>query len=117
MSTQGIAGIMGLGSTQSGAATSTNSSRTQQMADEGSAAAQTFLNYMKETPAQRMEDAWLAAHGLTRKELDAMTPAQRLAVEKKMEQDIKNEIMKKMQGASSGSAASLGSAAAGTAAD
>jgi hypothetical protein len=34
-------------------------------------ATQDFLDYMKETPAQRLEDAWLASHHLTRKQLEA----------------------------------------------
>lgn len=55
-------------------------------------AEQTFLNYMKETPAQRMEDAWLASHHLTRKDLDAMSPEKRQAIEKQMAEDIKHQI-------------------------
>jgi hypothetical protein len=35
---------------------------------------QSFLDYMKETPAQRMEDAWLNAHHMTRKEFEALSP-------------------------------------------
>ena len=33
---------------------------------------QDFLAYMKETPAQRMEDSWLNAHGITKAAFDAM---------------------------------------------
>ena len=54
--------------------------------------AQAFLDYMKETPAQQMEDAWLAAHHLTRKQLEARSPDQRQALEKQMAEDIKNQI-------------------------
>lgn len=78
------------------------------MTAEGSDAAQSFLSYMKETPAQQLESSWLAAHGLTQKEFDALPPAQKLAIEKQMEQDIKNEIAKKMQGASAGMGAGAG---------
>lgn len=54
-----------------------------------------FLNYMKETPAQRMEDAWLAAHHLTAKDLAAMPPAQREAIMRQMADDIKKETEQK----------------------
>lgn len=55
-------------------------------------AEQKFLNYMKETPAQRLEDQWLAAHHLTRKELDAMPPKQREAILKQMAAEIKQQL-------------------------
>jgi hypothetical protein len=56
------------------------------------AAEQKFLNYMKETPAQKLEDQWLAAHHLTRKDLDAMPPKQREAILKQMEAEIKQQL-------------------------
>jgi len=58
----------------------------------GSSAADAFLAYMKESPAERMADAWLASHGLTREKLKAMTPEQRDAVEKQMAKDIKDQL-------------------------
>jgi hypothetical protein len=107
MSTSGILGGSDLSGTQSASGTATTS-RAQQMAAEGSNAAQYFMNYMKETPAQQLEASWLAAHGLTQKEFDALPPAQKLAIEKQMEQDIKNEIAKKMQGAATGAGVGTG---------
>ncbi len=61
-------------------------------ASAGDTAKQIFLNYMKESPAERLEDAWLASHHLTRKDLEAMSPEKRQAIEKQMAQDIKNQI-------------------------
>lgn len=58
---------------------------------------QFFLNYMKETPAQRMQDAWLTAHHLTRQQLDAMLPDQRQAIERQMANDIENQIKKQAE--------------------
>ena len=55
-------------------------------------AEQKFLNYMKERPAQKLEDQWLAAHHLTRKELDAMPPKQREAILKQMAAEIKQQL-------------------------
>lgn len=54
--------------------------------------AQTFLDYMKKSVAERMRDAWLAAHHLSQKQLDQMTPDERDSVEKQMAEDIKNEM-------------------------
>lgn len=111
MSTAGILNSLGASS-----GVASGNARTQQMAAEGSSAVQNFMTYMKETPAQQMESSWLAAHHLTLQQLNAMPPAQRLAIEKQMEQDIKNEITKKVQAASSGGAAgTTGAASAATA--
>ena len=53
---------------------------------------QTFLNYMKETPAQKLEDAWLAGHHLTHKDLEKMSPEERTKIEKEMAADIKEKL-------------------------
>jgi acyl-CoA reductase-like NAD-dependent aldehyde dehydrogenase len=55
-------------------------------------AVERFLDYMKKSAAERMADAWLAAHGLTRADLNAMDPEKRDALLKKMAQDIKAEL-------------------------
>jgi hypothetical protein len=55
-------------------------------------AEQKFLNFMKETPAQQLEDQWLAAHHLTRKDLEAMPAKQREAILKQMEAEIKQQL-------------------------
>lgn len=59
--------------------------------------AQEFLDYMKESPAQRMEDKWLRAHGLTKEKLDAMTPAQQKAVMDQMKHDIEQQMKDAMK--------------------
>ena len=58
----------------------------------GTDPAKVFLNYMKETPAQRIEDAWLGNHHLTQEQLQAMPPAERQAIEKRMQAEIKEKI-------------------------
>jgi len=63
-----------------------------QSTDVDGAAAQNFLKYMNETPAQKLEDAWLKAHHLTREQLAAMPPAQREAIEKQMAADLKEKL-------------------------
>ncbi|HVY13273.1 MAG TPA: hypothetical protein VHB73_06900 [Alphaproteobacteria bacterium] len=47
-----------------------------------------FLNFAKQTPAERLQEAWLKSHGYTKEKLAAMTPEQRDAVAKQMARDI-----------------------------
>ena len=58
---------------------------------------QQFLDYMKKSPAERMVDAWLQAHHLTRKDLEAMPPEERDAILKEMARDIKAEVEQKVE--------------------
>jgi hypothetical protein len=53
---------------------------------------QDFLNYAKESPAERLRDSILKSMGLTQDQLDKMPPAQRQAVEKKIEDIIKQKL-------------------------
>lgn len=58
----------------------------------GSAAVDEFLAYMKKSLAERMADAWLAAHGLDRAKLKAMKPGEREAVLKQMAEELKQQL-------------------------
>jgi len=51
-----------------------------------------FLAYMKKSLAERMADAWLAAHGLDRDKLKAMKPEERDAVLKQMADELKQQL-------------------------
>jgi hypothetical protein len=53
---------------------------------------QEFRNYMKETPAQRLEDSWLAAHHLTRQQYEAMSPQERQAIQQQMASELKEQV-------------------------
>ena len=53
-------------------------------------AVQNFLDYAKETPAQRMRDSILKSMGLTEADLNSMDPAKRKAVEDMITQKIKD---------------------------
>ena len=55
-----------------------------------SSAVSDFLNYAKETPAQRMRDAILKSMGLSEDDLKAMSPEKRKAVEDAIAQKIKD---------------------------
>jgi len=56
-----------------------------------------FLDYMKMTPGQRMIQNWLTAHKLTQQQLDAMTPKDREAVMKQMQDDIAKQLKDQAQ--------------------
>jgi hypothetical protein len=62
--------------------------------DSGSAF-QYLVNYLKESPAKRMEDAWLAKHHLTEQSLAALPRDQQDAIRKQMVEDIKREMQEK----------------------
>jgi hypothetical protein len=51
-----------------------------------------FLKYMKMSVAERYVEDWLAAHNLSKEDLAAMSPKERQAVMKRMEEDIKRKI-------------------------
>lgn len=61
-------------------------------AAQGNSVVQDFLNYAKESPAERLRASILKSMGLTEQQLDQMPPAQRQAVEKKIEDIIKQKL-------------------------
>jgi len=56
---------------------------------------ETFLSYMKKSPAERWIESWLAAHGLTKDEFDALPPDQHEALAKEMAEDLKKAAQQK----------------------
>lgn len=88
MSTVGNVGSIGLSTSAAGG----NSSSA---ASQSGSTAQWFLDYVKETPAQRWEQSWLAAHGLTEQELNKMPSQQRDAILKQMANDLKQAMQQK----------------------
>lgn len=59
-----------------------------------SSAADKFLEYMKKTPEERLRDKILKALGLTEEDLANMSPDERIGIEKKIEDIIKETIVK-----------------------
>lgn len=59
-------------------------------------AVQQFESEMKESPMERMVDAWLKAHGLTRASLAKLPPDQQQAIMKQMAKDIADEVKRKV---------------------
>jgi hypothetical protein len=66
-------------------------------ATKTNAAADDFLNYMKESAAERMADSWLAAHGLSKEKLAAMSPEKREAVLKQMARELQDQVAQTTQ--------------------
>ena len=71
-----------------------------------------FLAYMKKSLAERMADAWLAAHGLDRQKLKAMKPAERDAVLKQMAAELAQQLRQATADKSTGDKAERKNAAA-----
>jgi ABC-type transporter MlaC component len=55
-------------------------------------AVQEFLNYAKETPAQRMFDSWLGSQHITPEEFASMSPEQQQALMNKFKEQIKQKL-------------------------
>jgi len=84
----------------SGLSSQTNTaapSAAQESQQTSKGAADWFLAFMRESPAQQMEDEWLQAHHLTEADLAQMSPAQREQIIKEMEQDIKTKTQQELQ--------------------
>ena len=56
-----------------------------------------FLTYMQMSPAERIVDAWLRQHNLTREKLAAMSPEERNKIMRQMQQDIEQQIKHKSE--------------------
>jgi len=69
--------------------TTTDASAAARNSGAGSAVTD-FLNYAKESPAQRMRDAILKSMGLSENDLKSMSPEKRKAVEDAIAQKIKD---------------------------
>ena len=63
----------------------------------GPSAADQFLDYMKKTPEERLRDKILKALGVTEEDIKSMSPDERVALEEKIK-DIVKETMVKAEG-------------------
>ncbi|MFA4993743.1 MAG: hypothetical protein WC521_00325 [Bdellovibrionales bacterium] len=76
------------------AATTVASPTTPQSDD---AALQELIDYFFESPAQRIVDNWLKAHGITKEQFDAMSPEQQEALRRQMAEDIRDKCEKRAE--------------------
>jgi hypothetical protein len=101
----GASGATASASNTSSASSTSNPSSAPNAAGSSSSGApdsamQYLVNYLKESPAKRMEDAWLAQHNLTEQQLAAMPPAQQDAIRKQMAEDIQKKLQQQTGGGS-----------------
>jgi hypothetical protein len=59
-----------------------------------SSAADEFMNYMKMTPAERMQANWLSSHGISKEKFEAMSPEEKQKLLAKMKHEIEEQIKK-----------------------
>lgn len=67
----------------------------------GGRAVDEFMDYMKTPPAQRMLNAWLSRHGISREEFDAMTPEEKQKIMDEMKREMEAKLKQKPDTASS----------------
>lgn len=60
----------------------------------GPSAADQFLDYMKKTPEERLRDKILKALGVTEEDIKSMSPDERVALEEKIEEIVKETMVK-----------------------
>lgn len=75
----------------------------EKKAEVKSSAEEQFLDYMQKSPAERLRDKILKALGVTEDDIKNMTPDERMGLEKKIQEIIK-ETMVKAEGAGEPSA-------------
>ncbi|MBI1363459.1 MAG: hypothetical protein GC134_05700 [Proteobacteria bacterium] len=63
-----------------------------------SSAITAFLEYTHETPEERMVNAWLAAHGISKEEFEAMSPDEQQALLDQMRAELKDKMEAKAAG-------------------
>ena len=73
-------------------ATTKSSSQTT----SGESGLQEFMQYAKETPAQRMFDSWLKGQGVTEQQFNAMTPAEKQKLVDQFEAQTKTKMKSEM---------------------
>ena len=56
-----------------------------------------FMAYMQKSPAERMQEAWLKQHGMTKEEFDALPAKEKEAIIQQMRADIEEKIKQETQ--------------------
>lgn len=88
----GAAALLAL---QQGDAPATAAASDEAAEELGSSAADEFLDYMKKTPEERLRDKILKALGVTEEDLEAMPMEERMAIEEKIADIIKETLVPK----------------------
>jgi hypothetical protein len=75
----------------------TAASYAEKMKQKGKDTIEGFLNHMKKSPAERLEEEWLKSHGYTKEKLAGMTEKERAAVFERMKRDITERLKQKAE--------------------
>jgi hypothetical protein len=86
----------------SGTSASSGATALDPSASQGNSIVQEFLNYAKMNPIDRLRAGIMKSMNITQQQLDAMPPAQKQAVEQKIEQLIKEQLQKNADNQSTG---------------
>ena len=65
-------------------------------ADAPTGAAAAFKEYMSKPLAEKMLDAWLGKHGMTREDFEALPPAEQQKILDQMKQELEAEMKDKL---------------------
>ena len=86
------------------------SSTTSDINSSGSAsgsAASDFLAFMKQSPEQQMQTAWLARHGISKEQFAAMDPAAKQKIIEQMKNEMKEQARNTAKDSARGSVANM----------
>ena len=60
-------------------------------------AMQEFKDYMNQTPAERLQYQWLAQHGITKEQFDALPPEEKQKLLAQMKQELEQKIKQNVE--------------------
>lgn len=95
-SSGGTQGVSGASNTQPAASTQSTTAMAKPV-KPGDSPTDDFLNYMKMTPEQRAQYKWLAAHGITKEQFDAMSDADKAKLMAQMKQEIEDQMQRQAE--------------------
>lgn len=56
-----------------------------------------FMDYMRQTPAERMQYTWLAQRGISKEQFDAMSPEEKQKLLNQMRQEIEQKVQRSVE--------------------
>lgn len=65
---------------------------TRSLGSQAASPAEQFRDFMNSTPAEKLQEAWLARHGISKEEFAAMEPAAKQALVEQMKKEIEEEM-------------------------
>ncbi len=113
------AGNKNAASTSSASSTSSSSGSSSSVSwtRNSDAAVQDFMSYMKETPVQRMFDAWLNAQHISKAEYNALPADQKTKLQAAFQQYLKKKMTENLGTSGGVTAAASGASSVATAAN